>query len=338
VSVAVVLSVCAVLCVVAIVVDRLFGRFVTARIREVFENVPPFGVVPAEQSQTAKTVQIETRDGLTLSGSLHRPLSDAPPVGLVIFCPELNGNHWMAGHYCQALLQHGFMVLGFDFRNQGDSDSQPDYIPIHWATEFELSDVDGVLEFIESDQQLSDLPLGIFGVSRGGVVALAAACRHPRIRAVMADSSFGTMTMTRHFVERFGRYIIPEYFFSLLPTWHINRNLRHATELSERKRGCRYVHLENEVGHLDDTAIRLVSGKRDSYVSPAVATSLAELFGGKELLWVVDKAKHNMARTVSTEEYDRYVLDHFGPIAISSNSAAATAEQPAGIPAEQSAP
>ena len=169
------------------------------------------------------------------------------------------------------------------------------------------------------------------------VVALAAACRHPRIRAVMADSSFGTMTMTRHFVERFGRYIIPEFFFSLLPTWHINRTLRHATRLSERKRGCRYVHLENEVGHLDDTAVRLVSGKRDSYVSPAVATALAEQFGGEDLLWVVDKAKHNMARTVATEEYDRYVLGHFAQIAIIGDSTDAAAGRSIGIPAEQSA-
>ncbi len=303
------------LVVLAVIADRLFGLFVTKRICEVFENVPPFGVVPADQSSDARKLSIPTPDGLTLSGSLHPPLSGEAPRAIVIFCPELNGNHWMAAHYCHGLLANGFAVISFDFRNQGSSDCMDGYGPIHWTTEYEMNDIAGVLEFIESDKQLSTLPMGIFGVSRGGVSALAAACRYPRIRAVLADSAFGTMAMTKHFVERFGRYIIPEWFFSVLPEWHINRTLRQAMRLSESRRNCRYVHLENEVQHLDGTVVRLVSGKRDSYVSPAVADSLAEQFGGLDLLWIVDRAKHNMARKVAEEDYDRYVIEHFSQIA-----------------------
>lgn len=294
-----------------VILDRLFARYVTSRIREVFENVPPFGVVPADESPLARRLTIPTSDGVTLCGSLHPPLSGESPRAVIVFCPELNGNHWMAAHYCHGLLAQGFAVVSFDFRNQGSSESSDGYSPIHWTTEFEMNDIAGVLEFVESDKQLSTLPLGIFGVSRGGVAALAAACRYPKIRAVLADSAFGTMAMTKHFVRRFGRYIIPEWFFRILPEWHINRTLRQAMRLSETERRCCYVHLENEVRHLDHTMVRLVSGKRDSYVSPAVAGSLARLFGGPDLLWVVPRAKHNMARSVATEEYDRYVVEHF---------------------------
>ncbi len=294
-----------------VLLDRLFARYVTSRIREVFENVPPFGVVPAEESPAARRLTIPTSDGVTLCGSLHPPLSGESPRAVIVFCPGLNGNHWMAAHYCHGLLAQGFAVVSFDFRNQGASESSDGYSPIHWTTEFEMNDIAGVLEFVESDKQLSTLPLGIFGVSRGGVAALAAACRYPKVRAVLADSAFGTMAMTKHFVQRFGRYIIPEWFFRVLPEWHINRTLRQAMRLSETERCCCYVHLENEVKHLDHTRVRLVSGKRDSYVSPAVAGSLAELFGGSDLLWVVPRAKHNMARSVATEEYDRFVVEHF---------------------------
>lgn len=316
----------ALVCVFAIV-ELLFRRFAASRIREIFENVPPFGVVPAEHSPDARQLQISTADGLTLSGSLHPPASGQEACGLVIFCPELNGNHWMATHYCHSLLQNGFAVLSFDFRNQGDSDAQDGYTPIHWITEYEMNDLAAVLEFIESDKLLSTLPLGIFGVSRGGVAALAAACRYPRIRTALADSSFGTMGMTRHFVQRFGRLIIPAWFFKVLPAWHIDETLRKAIRLSERARGCRYVHLEKEAVHRDDTAVRLISGKRDSYVSPDVAKALASLFGGEEILWIVDRAKHNMARTVAQDDYDRYVADHFASTALPKAGAPVTSVQ-----------
>lgn len=305
--------------VLGLIADRAFHYYVVNRIREVFENVPPFGVVPAEKSLSAEIVSIRTSDGLTLSGSLHQP-TGTEPRGLVLFCPELNGNHWMATHYCPALLERGFAVLGFDFRNQGDSDHQPGYTPIHWVTEFEMRDVAAVLEFVESDERLCTLPLGIFGVSRGGAAALATACRYPRIRAVLADSAFETMDMARHFVQRFGRYIIPEFCFRLLPDWHINRTLRRAVRCSEMVRGCCYVHLEEESRQRDDTLVRLVTGKRDSYVSTDVASSLANMFGGPDVLWVVKHAKHNMARSVAAEAYDQYVGEHFEKIAVEQNS------------------
>ncbi len=302
-------------CVIAIC-ENLFRRFAARRIRKIFEDVPPFGVVPTELSPGARRLSITTSDGLTLSGSLHPPVDEQTPRGLVIFFPELNGNQFMATHYCHSLLEHGFTVLSFDFRNQGESESQDGYTPIHWITEYEMLDVAGVLEFIETDEILSTLPLAAFGVSRGGVAALAAACRYPRIRAVMADSSFGTMGMMRHFVQRFGRLIIPAWCFTVLPAWHIDSTLRLAIRYSEKERQCRYVHLDQECFHQDDTVVKLVSGKRDSYVSPNVAKDLARTFGGEDRLWIVDRAKHNMARSVAQDDYDQYVADHFESIAL----------------------
>lgn len=300
----------------AVVAEQIYRRFAAKRIRAIFENVPPFGVVPAEHSPHARKISIRTSDGLNLAGSLHPPGCGNEPRGLVIFCPELNGNHWMATHYCHGLLANGFAVLSFDFRSQGESESQDGYTPIHWVTEYEMIDLAGVLEFIESDETLSTLPLAVFGVSRGGVAALAAACRYPRIRAAMADSAFGTMGMARHFVRRFGRLIAPAWYINLLPDWHIDITLQQAMRLSEAARGCRYVHLEHETVHRDDTAVKLISGKRDSYVTPAVSTALAGLFGGTNILWIVDRAKHNMARSVAQAEYDQYVADHFETVAL----------------------
>ncbi len=294
---------------VTALMDCALRRFASRKIADIFENVPPFNVVAESEIPDARHVCIQTADGLRLSGSLHLPEQQSTH-GLVIFFPELSGNHWMARRYCEALLAEGFAILAFDFRNQGESESSETYTPIHWITEFEMTDVSAVLEFVESDPQLSTLPLFAFGVSRGGVAALLAGCRYPRIQAVIADSAFGTMPMAHHFVERFVRYVIPGWLYAILPAWHIRLALKQGLERSEKRRRCQYVHLENEVQGLADTPVLLISGKRDSYVTVDVATQLQKLIGPNSELWIVANAKHNMARATATGDYDSRVSMH----------------------------
>lgn len=290
--------------------DKAFRRYVTPRISDIFENVPPFNIIAETANPDAELLQIQTADGTMLQGSLingQRP--DAR--GLVLFLPELRGNHWMAKRYCAALINHGYAVLAVDFRSQGESGATPDYSPIHWITEFEMADVDAMLQFIDSRPSLRTLPLLTFGVSRGGVAALIAACRYPRIRGVVADSAFGTMSMTKYYVDRFASHVIPWWIYVLLPEWHVDLTLRHAMQLSEKRRSCNYVHLELEKETLDSSSVLLISGGRDSYVTPEIAARLQFLIGRHCQLWIAPGAKHNMSRSVCEEEYDRRILSHF---------------------------
>ena len=294
----------------AALLDWTLRRFASRRIADIFENVPPFNVVTEGEQPQARQIRIPTSDGLQLAGSVLWP-DRTCPLGLVIFFPELRGNHWMARRYCESLLNEGFAILGFDFRNQGHSDFCLDYSPIHWITEYEMTDVSAVLEFIESDPDLSTMSLFAFGVSRGGVAALVAGGRYPRIQAVIADSAFDTLPMVEHFVGRFSRYVIPGWLFTFIPSWHIDLALRQGLQISEKRRKCQYVHLQNEVSGLADTPVLLISGSRDSYVSVDVAKLLQRLIGPKAELWVVENAKHNMARTTATAQYDARISQHF---------------------------
>lgn len=289
--------------------ERCFRAVVCPQIRDIFENVPPFNVTIEPENPAAKLVEFKTSDGLYLRGSLlNSDVQD--PCGLVLFLPELRGNHWMASKYCEALLNEGFVVLSFDFRNQGTSDSLPGYSPIHWMTEYEMTDVEAALEFVESDERLSTLPLIAFGVSRGGVAALLTGCRYPRIRAVIADSAFGTMAMIRFFVNRFVQHVIPVWVYRLLPKWHVDITLRQAVELSEKGRNCRYCHLETDAKALESETVLLISGGRDSYVTPEIADRLHSIVGRQAELWIAPGAKHNMSRAVQKDEYDRRVIAH----------------------------
>lgn len=289
--------------------DHAFRRYVTPRIVDIFENVPPFNVVTETPQPNDEHLLIPTADGVILQGSLlNGDRKDAK--GLVLFLPELRGNHWMARRYCDALIRNGYMVMAVDFRSQGESAVMPGYTPIHWITEYEMADVEAMLEFIESRPLLSTLPMIAYGVSRGGVAALVAACRYPHIRGVIADSAFGTMSMTQFFVDRFVHYVIPQWVYRLQPTWHVELTLRNAMQQSENRRRCKYVHLELERETLESDLVLLISGGRDSYVTPEIAARLQSIIGEQCQLWIAPGAKHNMSRSVCTEEYDRRVLDH----------------------------
>ncbi len=293
----------------AVLADQTYRRLVAPKVRDIFENVPPFNVTIEPTDAEALRISVTTSDGIRLSGSILN--GDIPnPPGLVLFLPELRGNQWMARRYCKALLDRGMVVLAFDFRNQGESECQPGYSPIHWLTEYEMMDIAAVLEYLDAHPRLGTLPIIAFGVSRGGTAALLAACRSPRIRGVIADSAFGTMSMIRFFVDRFVQHVIPLWLYRLLPAWHVSLTLRQAVAMSEASRHCRYVHLESEVMALESENVLLISGSKDSYVTPEIASRLHAIVGLKAELWIADGAKHNMARTILPDEYDRRVLAH----------------------------
>lgn len=306
----VVIPVFAAIVTILLLAEWSFRRFVSPKIRDIFENVPPFNVIPEPRNPDAQGIEFRTSDGILLRGSLLNSEVDNPPA-LVLFLPELHGSHWTARRYCDALLKQRYMVLSFDFRSQGESEAMDGYLPIHWMTEYEMMDVAAALEFVESNPKLDSLPLVVFGVSRGGVAALLTGCRYPRIQAVIADSAFGTMAMIRFFVDRFVQHVIPEWLFALLPNWHIKITLKQGVQLSEAGRKCRYAHLEDEVNGLESANVLLISGARDSYVTPVIAGKLHEVVGKQAELWLAPGAKHNMSRAVQTEEYDRRIVAHF---------------------------
>ena len=130
------------------------------------------------------------------------------------------------------------------------------------------------------------------------------------IRAVIADSAFGTMAMIRFFVDRFVAHVIPYWLFRLLPQWHVDITLKQAVELSESGRHCKYCHLEEDAKGLESVTVLLISGARDSYVTPVIARRLHEIVGLQADLWIAPGAKHNMSRTVQPEEYDRRIVAH----------------------------
>ena len=113
----------AVTIILSIIAADLVLRLLAARlILPVFERKPHFGTPPQGSKDQGERVTFPTTNGLDLCGRIYRQVH-TPPRGVILFCPEMEGDSTSAMFYCEGLLSAGFDVFAFDFRNQGESES-----------------------------------------------------------------------------------------------------------------------------------------------------------------------------------------------------------------------
>ncbi len=276
-----------------------------------FENPPPINVAPASPDSNAEPIEFSTSDGLVLRGSLLRS-SSVVSKGLIVFCHEFSSNHWSATHYCEGLLDQGFDILAFDFRNHGESDRMPNYEPLHWITEYEVEDVEASLQYIRNRPDLCHQPIGLFGISRGGNAAIVAAARNEDINEVACEGAFSTDIMLDVYARRWMSIYVHPWISPFVPKWHVRVTLAGARWVSQFRRGCRYVKMESYLPQLSEKSVLLISGERDSYVLPEVTRHINGKIGSdSQRIWTVPHAKHSLARPACMKEYDRRLACFF---------------------------
>ena len=280
----------------------------------VFDQDAPFYPREVSADPSAESLTIETLDGLNLRASLlvdgsNRDRGNQP---LVVFCPEFGGSRWTARHYAQGLLQAGYTVLTFDFRNQGESECLAKYQPTHWLTEHEVDDVRAVLDYVERRSELRDRFVGLMGISRGGCAALRVAAERQSARAVFVEGVYTLQSVVLLFIKRWAKLHIPPVILAVVPDWHLLSTFHRARRMIESRRGCRFADLEGKLAALRNRDVQFVSGRRDSYVPYEVISAvLAETGHDESRLWTVRSAKHNQARDVDPAGFDERAVELF---------------------------
>lgn len=295
---------------VLVVIEVASRAYVVRKVLKIFETKPPFNVPIYPPQPQAETVEFPTTDGLLLRGSLYRA-ADQPARGLILFFPELDGTHWSVMSYAESLVQAGFDLFAFDFRNQGESDSQPGYAPLHWPTHFELSDARSALEYVRSRDDLCRLPLGVMGVSRGSQTALVIAAENPEVRAACCEGAYSTRKLVMYFTLRWAFLYIPDGIMKLVPAWHFRFTMAIMRGVSQWKRRCRYLLIERWLPRLSGRPVLLIAGERDNYVHPEISQGLEAEIGNSAEVWIAPHAKHNRARVADQSEYDRRLVEFF---------------------------
>jgi pimeloyl-ACP methyl ester carboxylesterase len=285
----------------------LFFTYVWIRyvpiVARIFEQAPVFQPLRAEPAPGGEPVEFQTEDGLTLLGDYYR--SPAPRrSGVVVFCHEFLGNRHSAHPYADSLLDAGFDLFTFDFRNHGDSTSEPGVDPIQWVSDRDQSDLRAAVRYLQTRPDRDPAGIALFGVSRGGGVALCQAADDPSVWAVATDGAFPTHETMLSYVLRWAEiYVGNMQFWGRLPRSFFAFAAWAGRVQAQGKLHRRFPAVERAAARLGPRPWLAIHGARDAYIGPEIARDLVSRASDRAELWLVPDAKHNRCREVAPEMY-----------------------------------
>jgi len=256
-----------------------------------------------------ESVVFEAADGITLPGLfLKSPTSDGRTV---IFAPEFGAELGSYRKYADHLVGAGYHLFAFEFRGHGPVHVSEGYIPTHWPTRYEINDLLGAVAFLSGLKEVNPEKIALFGVSKGGCVAICVAAVKKRIAAVIADSAFSTRSTALSYMFRWGPiFIRSELFWRLTPYWFFSFLQWGSMVVSGLLRGCRFISVSDYLRKWPGTPLFLIHGQRDSFIPCEQVDELKSYVNdGNVETWIVPKARHNESAVVAREEYERRTIE-----------------------------
>jgi uncharacterized protein len=276
-----------------------------------FEHQPPFMPLRVREGDGGEPVEFTTDDGLKLCGS-YLPARTPEQSGVIVYCHEYLSDRWSYHPYLDQVRDRGFDVFAFDFRNHGESDSEPAYEPMQWTSDREVRDLRAALKILRSRPDRDPAGFGLFGVSRGGTTALLAAPEEDDVWGVVTDGAFPTHGTMVPYIIRWCEIYVPNRLVRLLlPEWVFRLLAFSALRQTERRLTCRFPSVESAAARLAPRPWLMIHGERDSYISADIARQLFRRGKKFKELWLVPEAKHNRCRETDPEGYAARLLSFF---------------------------
>ncbi len=237
-------------------------------------------------------IEFDSADGTRLAGWLAVGTRDAAVVLLHGYrCDRRE----MLPH-ADMLLDAGFTVLLFDFRNRGESGG--DYVSLGYH---EQDDVLAAIAHLKSRPDLRAASIGLLGISQGGASAILAAAGSDEVRAVAAEASFRSVdsAVGQSFTHFIG---LPAFPFAPITVW-----------LAERRTGIDAGEIvpERAVAALAPTPLLVMHGLDDETISPADSEAIFAAAGQPKALWLIPAAEHGEGATAAADEYRRRIVAFF---------------------------
>ncbi|MCM8772350.1 MAG: alpha/beta fold hydrolase [Candidatus Omnitrophica bacterium] len=191
---------------VRIIVDFLIIVFFLSLIIGARAVIPPrmeIYIKPEDLGLKYENIILKTEDGKILKGWL---IYSEKSKGIIICLHGYPANKSDILPVVEFLYPE-FSLLFFDFRAHGESQGKVCYFGLK-----EFLDVKSAIEFIKNDKRLRDLPIGIWGYSFGGAVAIISSAKYSEIKAIVTDSAFANFPdMVRNYYKNLGPL---KYIFS----------------------------------------------------------------------------------------------------------------------------
>lgn len=237
-------------------------------------------------------VSFQSADGVRLAGWFAQPSGLAATI---ILCHGLPGDKRDMAGLAGALMDTGFGVLAFDFRNWGGSDRTR--ITFGYR---EVQDVLGAVEFVQSRRAGPRPHIGVVGLSMGAAAVILAAAGTPVINAVVADSSYARLDKS---VER-----VTQRFWRPLAWLALPR-----ARLGERFIGTSLASVApvEAVAKISPRPVLIIHGMRDRLTDVEDAYALYRACGDPKELWIIARAGHARTRHVGPQTYDGRIIEFF---------------------------
>ncbi|QDT30139.1 alpha/beta hydrolase [Gimesia panareensis] len=272
-----------------------------------------------------QSVSFPSIDGLTLRGLVALP-RQTPPRGVILFCHPFKLSGQIGLYQCRGLLDAGFAVFTFDFRNHGKSDQDPQYNSVHWLSEHELNDIRAAIRHLRQHPELKQLPLGMLGMCRGAGAALAVAAQKSEIQYVACEGAFINEELFLDHAIRWGERFLPRLFIQLVPTWEVTRAFRIMIWFSQRRQGCRFVNLKPLLHSLKNRQLLFFVGENDQSVVPRMTDLIIRrIQHSKTTPCQLPEAVHNAGRFAQQKLYDQRLIEFFSQMADSHDQTAGSA-------------
>lgn len=250
--------------------------------------------IPSDLGLAWEPVSLKSSDGVDLSAWF---LPHPSPTGVLLLLHGYGSSKVDLLDLAAAFHHAGsFHLMLLDFRAHGDSGGRRTSFGLH-----EILDVEAVLAWLELRSSARNLPVGCFGVSMGGAVAIAAAGRFPSVRAVTTDSVYADLakTIAR---SQWLTYHIPRVPVGQCSLW--------GTEFRLRTR-LRDLDPVRNVSRMAPKPILIVHGQADIGVPVKEAQAVYQASQGAKELWIVPGAAHASCYYMAPEEYTRRVTGFF---------------------------
>ncbi len=198
--------------------------------------------------------------------------------------------------HADMLLDAGFTVLLFDFRNRGESGG--DYVSLGYH---EQDDVLAAIDHLKSRLGPRAASIGLLGISQGGASAILAAAGSDDVRAVAVEASFRSVdsAVGQSFTHFIG---LPAFPFAPITVW-----------LAERRTGIDAGDIvpERAVAALAPTPLLVMHGLDDETISPSDGEAIFAAAGQPKALWLIPAAEHGEGATAAADEYRRRIVAFF---------------------------
>jgi dipeptidyl aminopeptidase/acylaminoacyl peptidase len=256
--------------------------------------------VPVEESPALLGLEYEDvsflsrDDELTLRG-WYLPVQDSEQVVIMVHGADSHRAAPSVGmlDIASGLVEHGYSILMFDLRGNGESDGNRVSAGYH-----EKRDLLGAIDYVKGRGFES---IGVLGFSIGAATTLMAAAESIDIDAVVADSSFADLKdmMEPEFSKRtkFPKFFLPPLLFLVKIMYGIDFSAIKPVEV---------------VSEIAPRPVLFIHGELDETVPLEHAYRLQQAsHNPQSQLWVVPEAGHVRSYVTHSEEYMDRIITFF---------------------------